>query len=426
MKTKLLLIISCVLLGTNCLMAEDQAFVVWCSNNHTLYFDYGEVPAEGGTYNGQTVTRVWSGTGVTGIPSETDPGWHQAYNGSPRGNCTTVIITDNFKQVKPTHFFSWFSGFISLEKIIGLENLDTSQATSMNCMFSTSGALTSLDLSSFDTHNVTNMVSMFNSCQELKEIIVDETKWNTDNISTALKDKEMFDRCSALVGEKGTTYDSYRRSGEYARIDGGSASPGYLSRKNVTQPTVDVGGAGWSTYYKSSDTTNRLADNETTVYTVTLEGTALTLVEVEDRIVKAGQGVLLKRTASGNATLTATTAPATDSYYATNALSGVDADTEQESGYVYYVLSNNGGKLNFYRYKSTKKLGAHKAFIRIATTSGAPNSLSFGEDSETTGISETETMSNVKNKTFYSLNGQKAIQPMSGVNIVNGKKVIVK
>ena len=424
MKKKLLLMIFCVLLmGTNCMRAEDQAFVVWCHGNYTLYFDYGEVPAEGSTYNGQKVTQVWSGTDVTNSPTNTNPGWHFSGYGTPGTSCTTVIITENFKQVKPSCFFSWFYGLSELKDIIGLENLNTSEATTLASMFACSDDLTSLDLSSFDTHNVTSMLSMFNSCSSLKEIIVDETKWNTDKID---KTKQMFYDVPVLVGEKGTKYESQKLSGEYARIDGGSDSPGYLSRKNVTQPTVDVGGAGWSTYYKSGDTMNRLADSETTVYAVTLEGTALTLVEVKDRIVKAGQGVLLKRTASGNATLTATAAPATDSYYVNNALSGVDADTEQESGYVYYVLSNNGGKLNFYRYKSTKKLGAHKAFIRIATTTGAPNSLSFDDDNETTGIHENETISNVKDETFYNLNGQKAIQPKSGINIVNGKKVIVK
>ena len=58
---------------------------------------------------------------------------------------------------------------------LDLSHFDTSNVTSMNSMFYGCSSLTSLDLSSFDTSNVTNMYRMFDGCSSLKSISVSET-----------------------------------------------------------------------------------------------------------------------------------------------------------------------------------------------------------------------------------------------------------
>lgn len=64
----------------------------------------------------------------------------------------------------------FFSDFAELTEITGLNQLDTSQATSMQNMFANCPKLTSLDLSSLNTSNVTDMDSMFANCTSLKQI----------------------------------------------------------------------------------------------------------------------------------------------------------------------------------------------------------------------------------------------------------------
>ena len=60
-----------------------------------------------------------------------------------------------------------FASFSNTSKIVGLEHLDLSQATSTVYMFNGCENLTSLNLSSFNTANVTEMRAMFRKCRAL-------------------------------------------------------------------------------------------------------------------------------------------------------------------------------------------------------------------------------------------------------------------
>lgn len=59
-------------------------------------------------------------------------------------------------------------------------NLDTSECTDMNSMFSGCGGLTSLDVSNFNTSQVTNMSSMFYGCSGLTSL--DVSNFNTSKV----------------------------------------------------------------------------------------------------------------------------------------------------------------------------------------------------------------------------------------------------
>ena len=84
--------------------------------------------------------------------------------------------------------------------------------------------LTTLDLRSFDTSNVTDMYWMFID-SSVKTIYASE-KWSTASVKSS---REMFKGCQNLVGGMGTKYDSKHIDHEYARIDGGLCDPGYLT-----------------------------------------------------------------------------------------------------------------------------------------------------------------------------------------------------
>ena len=119
---------------------------------------------------------------------------------------------------------------------IDVTEFDTSNVTDMSYMFS-SGEMTELDLSHFNTSNVTNMAGMFQSCSSLQTIYV-SNKWSTDSLEDG-NGQYMFDYDENLVGSSGTTYDENHTDDEYARPDEGASNPGYFTLVtfyNVTYP----------------------------------------------------------------------------------------------------------------------------------------------------------------------------------------------
>ena len=97
----------------------------------------------------------------------------------------------------------------------------------MESMFYGCGALIQLDLSSFDTKNVTDMGYMFNGNPLLKTIYV------SDNFVTSActSNPQLFSGDVSLVGGAGTTFNSSQNKLNYAHIDGGTSNPGYFTRK---------------------------------------------------------------------------------------------------------------------------------------------------------------------------------------------------
>ena len=86
---------------------------------------------------------------------------------------TTVIFDTSFENARPTTTMDWFSGFENLTTIQGIENLNTSEVTDMNSMFSGCRSLTSIDLSNFKTSKVKvikSMFALFRGCSNLKTV----------------------------------------------------------------------------------------------------------------------------------------------------------------------------------------------------------------------------------------------------------------
>ena len=96
-------------------------------------------------------------------------------------------------------------------------------------MFEGCSGLTTLDVSNFNTANVTNMYDMFYGCSGLQTIYAGQ-EWSTANVTSS---DEMFHYCTNLVGGMGTVYDANHVDATYAHIDEGTANPGYFTDKNV-------------------------------------------------------------------------------------------------------------------------------------------------------------------------------------------------
>ena len=154
-------------------------------------------------------------------------------------NCTSLtnLYLADIDTSKVTEMSGMFDGCTSLTTL-DLSSFDTSNVEGMAYMFHNCTSLTTLDLSGFDTSSVTDMMSMFAmgtksentwtpSNNNLTTIKVG-SGWNTSSVTYS---NDMFYNNTHLVGGAGTVYDGNYIDKTYARIDGGTSNPGYLTLK---------------------------------------------------------------------------------------------------------------------------------------------------------------------------------------------------
>ena len=205
-----------------------------CKGNQVLspapvYCTFDGEMVQGAKYvNGQYTYRYMqegahSSTGLAWSNIEED-GWGvQLIDKTSTEPITSKLCT--YINNKPVISMSWMF-YRSAATTIDLSSFNTSNVTAMMFMFSGS-KVTNLDLSNFDTSNVTDMRSMFSNCSNLKTIY-SSSKFVTTNVTSSTS---MFSTTKNLVGGAGTVYDSTKVDKTYARIDGGTSSPGYFTAK---------------------------------------------------------------------------------------------------------------------------------------------------------------------------------------------------
>ena len=76
----------------------------------------------------------------------------------------------NFNTSNITDMTCMFNLCNKLREIKGINNFTTNKVTNMNAMFQECNELKYLDLSNFNTSNITDMGCMFNLCHNLKKI----------------------------------------------------------------------------------------------------------------------------------------------------------------------------------------------------------------------------------------------------------------
>ena len=110
---------------------------------------------------------------------------------SEMSNITEINLTE-FDSSEVTDMSSMFSKCKSLKKL-EISNLKTSKVTNMEKMFEFCNNLEVLDLTNFDTSYVTNMDYLFHSCTNLKNL--DVSKFNTSKVKSMMA---MFAGCFSL------------------------------------------------------------------------------------------------------------------------------------------------------------------------------------------------------------------------------------
>ena len=144
-------------------VASVEPYAVLSENNTVLTFYYDD----------QKATR--NGMGVGPFEKEADRGWsgvlgiNQVVFDESFANCTSITSTEK-----------WFLDLSALTSITGLSNLKTDHVTSMRAMFCRCTQLKSIDVSTFNTSNVTNMGEMF-AYTGLESL--DISKFNTSNVT---------------------------------------------------------------------------------------------------------------------------------------------------------------------------------------------------------------------------------------------------
>ena len=160
------------------------------------------------------------------------------------------------------------------------------------------------------------------------------------------------------------------------------------------------------------------------------EGLAIKILNIDGRVINQNTGVLLSGTPGETYQLryTSEAGSATEG----NRLVPVVESTHIESvtgEYTNYMMK--GGR--FIKIKEEDEsvmMPAHRAYLPLLTTAvgEAKSIVLLWDDGFVTGVERMRNVENeiMRNESIYNLNGQKLSSPRKGINIINGRKVIVK
>ena len=185
-------------------LPRNNAYAIWCAGNTTLYFDYAPIGLRAGDkYNGQTVTRVWSGANVVSSPSGDFPVW----NSTVREMVTDVVIQPAFKKMRPISLYAWFYNFQKITGITNLENLNSSRTTTMALMFQGCSSLKEIDINPLDISSLVNTRQMFCSCSNLRAVYCDKSYYpqvSTANSKYMFLSTHVIGPCNSVYASSGT------------------------------------------------------------------------------------------------------------------------------------------------------------------------------------------------------------------------------
>ncbi len=141
----------------------------------------------------------------------------QMFNG-----CTAITSLDlsSFNTSRVTTMYYMFSSMHRVTSIIFPSSFDTSRVTNMGGMFSICLDLPSVDVSKFVTSSVTTMDNMFSYCYKLTSL--DLSNFNTANVTNM---SAMFGLCSSLTSLNITSFTTTRVADMSGMFKGCSALP---------------------------------------------------------------------------------------------------------------------------------------------------------------------------------------------------------
>ena len=151
--------------------------------------------------------------------------------------------------------YSMFSYCLSLTEIQGIERLDISKVSSLRSLFWNT-KIYSLDLSEWDTSNVTNMVRLFNLCIQLRSLDVsnwdvgkvtnleacfggctnlpklDVSRWNTSNVTNMVNVTQNLYKAASIDLNNWDTSKAYNIGGLFEDLGIGVSTPKKIDLSN--------------------------------------------------------------------------------------------------------------------------------------------------------------------------------------------------
>lgn len=214
---------------------EDTKEVKYLNSKKDLYNIYGTLTGDSAT----AIIRI-NGNGYTVSPSGADNGFGLNYD-QP---VTTFKILDfnppiktfdklNIDTSEMTSMERMFSSVYTISSI-DLSHLKTNKVTSMLAMFSRCQSLTSIDLSNFNTSKVTNMGSMFTACYALTSL--DLSSFDTSSVTSM---SQMFRDCKNLTTLDLSNWDMDAVGSTEQQMFIGSTYIATLTMNNTNQTTFD-------------------------------------------------------------------------------------------------------------------------------------------------------------------------------------------
>ena len=179
----------------------------------------------------------------------------------------------------------------------------------------------------------------------------------------------------------------------------------------------------WTTFYSSEAGYKINYDENAYAYTATYSSETLTLHKL-GKVIPAGTAVIIVG-ADNEIGLTASSEEA--EYTVSNHLRGVDERTacaDISTTGTFYVMGKVNGNFGFFQY-TADYMPARKAYLLVSNGAALVNGFRMEFEDDATGI---QTLSNspLKGEDIYNLAGQRLNKMQKGINIVNGKKIIIK
>lgn len=432
--------------------AKFGPHAIWTEDDKTLTFDYlAPVDLASNTYNGKSVTQKWEGFDVTAA-GISGPAWKSIVSPTEE----KVVFADDFKHIHPSSCREWFSGCENLTTIEGWNNLNTEDVTDMGGMFQGCSGLTTLDLSSLNTKNVTDMSNMFKGCTGLPYF--DLQDMNTEKVTTSVG---MFDEIPNnifIYMADGTKGDIIAQRPEnmvlkYAEDDLRCANCVLYDAKTLTLPYGFMATDG-VTYERN------IPANTGNAYTVFLpyecpvpEGMTAYTLRTDEQYLRSEKKIVFEPVMTGVMeaykpyliantgtditnlntdfdtevlpTTTVGTALSIDDLCFSGTVRTID-NAEAAAMQAYIMQTGNKWK-KVMTSSPSAYIPAYRAYI-VSPTGNIKTWLSqFDEmpDGIMSIDNEQWTMDN-KPVAVYDLSGRKLSKMQRGVNIVNGRKVVIK
>ena len=348
--------------------------------------------------------------------------------------------------------------FYSCERLTSLDvsNFNTQNVTDMSYMFSWCEGLNSLDLSKFDTQNVEYMNYMFWSSSALKTIYVSD-KFVTTKVSYGT---DMFSGCTSLKGaidfddsKTDKTYANYK-TGYFTKLVGknGNDKIGAVGEVLTAESLALADDKDFEAYEpfaaKAASYSRKIKEGTTwgtlclpfaidqsketgcKFYRLTgIDNECITLESYEEGIIPAGTPVLFKMN-ENEQTLSISTK---DASIVKEPVAGTNTDVNLVGSFT--KIGGNGnqglaeydyiiGKDKFWRVSDLNDgngvgIKPMRAYIHPATASQARAAmLSIGKGDGTTAIDNLNAISNDANAEYYDANGRRTNGLQKGLNIV--------